>query len=796
MIRDLALIVAAAALVTLIFHRLRLPVVLGYLLTGLALSPFLNEFPVLQAREGIEQLNSLGVLFLMFTLGLNFDLGRLRGVFWPALLATLLQTAVIFFLGVVCAPLFGFSQKEGLLLGAVLTSSGVIISLCLLHNKNRLQYTDAHLLIGILLLEAVVAIAFLILLSGYAIAGGFTSGTVLRALFLIAVFTIGVYLLGRIIAPRVATFLRTARGPELVTMVTIALVLGLSELARLSEVSQALGAFVAGAVLARTVLQREIRRVTEPFRDLFCALFFVSFAMLANTRWLLDYLPELILITLLVAATKIVLCWIGLFIGGQPTETSLRASLPKAGVGEFGFIIAGFSYKLGLISDKLLAVALALAIGTYIVAIAASARPERVYNYFAERTPAPLARAARIYGRMLDAIGRYIGRRTFLHLARTHLTRLPLYVLLLAVVIAAGYLGSQWLQQSAAIERSEYWLKAGVWLGVAAVCTPILAAMLHSLDALVVIITDATLRYSSEPQLLAGRMRKLAHTTLQCLVLVLFGGLLLAAASAFFPSGITLAIFIGLFVLVSLLFWRSINSLNGRIEYLFYQSFQAHSRQDDAAVRQSVLQELAQKYPWDAKVVEHVIDLRSVACGHRIADLRIRKQTGATIIAIRRGGWTYFSPSQEVPLFPGDTVVLFGSAHQTGDAVRMLSVQGPAQPIAAAPDAGAQPTAASASAESSASFTVKKVFVSGLAPLVGLTLVESDVQKSCAVSVLGIQRGATRIVPVAADELIHAGDLLLVTGSPAAVQRFAELCAREEDELPPAFGDTTQESEV
>lgn len=774
MIRDLALIVAVTALVTLVFHRLRLPAVLGYLLTGLALSPFLNEFPVLHAREGLEQLNSLGVLFLMFTLGLVFDLSRLRGVFWPALLATALQTAVIFFLGVVCAPLLGFSQKEGLLLGTVLTSSSVIICMRQLQRKGRLQNTEAHLATGILLFEAVVAVVFLVVLSGYAIAGSFTTQAVLRALFLIAVFIVGVYILGKIIAPRLAAFLSKARSPELVTLVVVALVLGISELAWLSDISQALGAFVAGAVLTRTVLQREIRRVTEPFRDLFCALFFVSIAMLVDTRWLLDYLPELILISLLIAAVKAFICWVGMFIGGQPPETSLRAALPKASVGEFGFIIAGFSYKLGLVSDRLLAVTIALSIGTWIAAMATGSRSQRIYSYFAQRTPDSLSRAARVYSRMLDAIGRYIGRRTFLKLARQQLIRALLYVLLLSGVIVGGYFGSEWLEQSAAVVRSEYWLKTALWLGVAVVSAPILSAILHSLDALVVIVTDATLRYSAERTLLAERMRTLSHTILQCIVLVLFGGFFLASASPFFPSGITLVIFLGLFVLVSILFWRSINALNGRMEYLFYQSFQAHSRHDDQAAREGVLRELAHKYPWDAKVVEQEIAPTSVACGRRIADLRVRKQTGATIVAIRRGGWTYFSPSHEVPLFPGDTVVLFGSARQNADAVRMLSVNGPER--AATTEQGA----------AAGGFTVENVFVNGFSPLVGHTLVESDVQGAHDISVLGIQRGATRIVPVAADELIHAGDLLLVTGAPGAIRRFAELCATEEGDAPPA----------
>lgn len=781
MIRDLALIVAAAALVTLIFHRLRLPVVLGYLLTGLALSPFLTEFPVLHGRDGIEQLNSLGMLFLIFTIGLFFDLTRLRGVFWPALIAGTLQMAVVFFLGVVFAPLVGFGPGEGVLLGAVLTTSGGILCVSLLRAKGRLHFTDAHLAIGVLMVESVVAVVFLVFLSGYAIAGSFTLHTVLRALFLIAVFIVGVYLLGRIVAPWLAAFLRRARNPELVTLVAVALVLGLSELARLSEVSQALGAFVAGAVLARTVLQREIQRVTEPFRDLFCALFFVSIAMLVDLNWLIGFWPELVLIVVLVVAVKAVTCWLGMFVGGQPAEVSLRASLSKASVGEFGFVIAGLGYKLGLVSDRLLSLSVGLAVGSYILVLLLNARPERLYGFFAQRTPDSLSRAARIYERMLDAMGRYIGRRTFLMLGRDHLLKAVLCVVLLVLLIAGAYLGSGWVVRNPAIDRSGYWLLVGLWLVVAAVSVPVLTAVLRHLDALVAIITDATLRYGTERQLLTSRMRTLFHTVLQCVVLVLFGGCFLAAASPFFPSGSTLVVFLGLFALVSLLFWRSINALNSRIEYLFYQSFQAHSRQDDEAMREGVLKELAQKYPWDAKVVEHVMDAKSVACGRRIADLRIRKQTGATIIAVRRGGWTQFSPSLEQPLFPGDTVVLFGSQAQTQEAVRMLSVAGPEPKREFAGSGG---------------FVVDKVFVGGFAPLVGRTLFEAEVQEVFGVSVLGIQRGGVRITPVATDELIHSGDLLLVAGQAEAIHAFSSACSGGEDAEAPVWQENTDNAET
>lgn len=757
MIRDLALILAVTAIVSMVFHRLRLPLVLGYLLTGVALAPFLTDLPMLHERQGIVQLNSLGMLFLMFTMGLSVDLSRLRGVLWPALLAAALQTAVIFFFGIVCAPLFGFGPREGVLLGAALTSSGAIVCVRLLLAKGRMHNTDAHLAIGILILEAIVAVVVLVILSGYAIGGSFTWGTILRALFLIAIVVVAAYLLGRISTVRLAAFLRRARSPELITLITIALMLALAELARVSEISQALGAFVAGAILARTVLQREVQRVTEPFRDLFCALFFVSIAMLADLRWLLEYWPQLVMISLLVVVGKAFICWIGLFVGGQGAEVSLRASLAKASVGEFAFIIAALAHKLGLVSDKLLTAIVGLAIGSTVLVIIANASPGQLYQHFARKTPEPLSRAGRVYERMLDAVGRHIGRSTFMTLARTHLRKALLYILLLCVIIVCGYLGSEWLETNEHLDSSEYWLKGLVWLVVAGVCAPVVSAVLRNMDAVVAIVTDATLRYANERQLLSTRMATLFHTVLQCVVLILFGGFFLAAASPFFPSGITLVIFLCLFAIVCILFWNSINALNGRMEYLFYQSFQAHSRQDDQDVRETVLREMTQKYPWDAGVTEHVVDAQSVACGRKIAELRVRKQTGATIIAIRRGGWTNFSPSHEVPLFPGDTLVLFGSASQTADAVRMLSVKGPAYTPARARSDG---------------FVVDKVFVSGFGPLVGQTLVESDVLNRFGVSVLGIQRGQTRISPVAADELIHSGDLLLVAGSPSAITAF------------------------
>jgi len=778
--RDLALVVSVAAGVTIIFYWLRLPVILGFLLAGLLIGPAVPNLPNLKDAAAINQLSQLGVVFLMFTIGLGFDLNRVKRVFWPALIAVSLQTAVVFFIGMLCGKLVGYDPIESVFLGAILTNSASMVGIRLLRDKGGLNSVQAQLAVGVLVFEDILAVTLLVILSGVAFTGHLDMAKVPHTIFLIGLFVVGVYFFGRMFASRLTTFLKQTGSAELLTLVSVALVLGVGWLANFFHLSVALGAFLAGAILAQSAMAKEIERVTEPFRDLFCAVFFVTIGMLINPAWILDNIPAVLGIALLVIVGKLAACWFGFFLGGASPEIGFKAALPKASVGEFGFILAAMGYSLGITEEGLASMTVGLAILTYFAMPILNAKSERIYAHLSDRCPDVLRRATRIYENMLDAVGRYIGRSQFAQLARKPLMQVVLYFFVLNALVALVYVGSDSLEDWEAIHGIEDVTQLGMWIMGAVIALPFLTAILRNLDTLIGLITDAVIGKAQEHQFLTGGMRNLFHTLLMCAILILFGGLYLSAASAFFPSGITLLIFLILCGVAMLLFWRSINKVNARIEYLFYQSFQQHSRESDARAREIALKEIAGREAWKANLVEHELAEDSIACGRELSELKIRSETGAQVIAISRGGMSRFDPSPHQPLFPGDHLVLYGTEQQTEAAMRMLSSR-------------RRSTNEGSRSEPDGGFRIEKAYIDGRSDFVGRTLASSRIRQDHAITVLGIQRGKKRIVSPPADELIQAGDVLLIAGRKGAVDAFvkANHCAAvaESASPEPACGD-------
>ncbi len=755
-IRDLTIVVMCAAAVTVVFNRLRLPVILGYLLSGVLLGPHLPGLPTVSAGSSIKELSQLGIVFLMFFIGMEFDLKRLQKVFWPAFIAAVLQSIIAFFIGTLSAPLLGYTTLEGIFLGGILTNSASMLCIKLLKDQGRLKQADAHMAVGILIFEDIIAIMLLVILSGVSVSHHFNIDAVYEVTFLLGVFVVGVYFLGRLLAPALSRLLKRANSPEIITLVTVALVLGVGELAQISKFSISLGAFLAGAIMANTQAVNEIQRITEPFRDLFCAVFFVTIGMLIDPRWLVENAALVIFIAMLVVAGKLLTCWLGLFVGGQSAETGFRASLSKASVGEFGFIIAALWQASNPDGANLASMTVGLALVTYLALPVLNYNPGRTFQWLADKTPEKVKAAGRIYEKMLDAIGRRVGRITFFKLARRPLLQITFYFILLNGLLILAYIGTRYFDSLPSLDDYQTWVHVGVWLVGAALCLPFLSAIIRNLDVLIHLVTGTVFQSSRNPQLLSGRMANLFHTLMLSLVIILFGGLYLTAASPFFPQGVTLGLFIVAGCVALVIFWKSIININSRMEYLFMQSFQQQTEENEEQLRQATLRELAHKHAWDMEVESVMITADSIACGKLLHELRLREKTGASIVAIGRGANTHYDPSPEVPVFAGDSITLMGSQKQLNNASRTLQTKAP--------------TAAHETQE----FVVDKLFVRQGSFIEGQTMAGSNLRRDYHVSVLGIQRGKRRIAPPPVDEIIHVGDVLLVVGTREAISRLEE----------------------
>jgi CPA2 family monovalent cation:H+ antiporter-2 len=337
---DLSWVIGLGALVTSLFQRFKQPLILGYLLTGLLLASPLPYLPHLSNPGNIQLLAQLGLVFIMFFLGLEFNLHKLKEIGGSALLAAVLELSLVAWLGFILARFLGFPVPQSLFFGAIFCISSTTIIVKSLSDGGTLKEDFASLIIGILLVEDVAAVVMLVLLSGLASGGEPSLGQALEAVARVVAFSAGAVGLGLAVVPRFLRWLNRAGGGETLTISAIGISLGLSVLASSLGVSTALGAFLSGAIMAESGVQQKLQEKLSSVRDLFLAVFFVTVGLqfeFVFTREIL-WLAAAALATVLVG--KAVANTLASSLVGYDFRTSARVGLGMAQVGEFSFIIA------------------------------------------------------------------------------------------------------------------------------------------------------------------------------------------------------------------------------------------------------------------------------------------------------------------------------------------------------------------------------------------------------------------------------------------------------------------------
>ncbi|MGE9295847.1 MAG: cation:proton antiporter, partial [Puniceicoccales bacterium] len=535
LINDLAVVLMCAAGVTLIFKRLKLPVFLGYLLSGFLVSPNLWSRSPVHDLETIQALSELGVVFLMFSLGLEFDLRRLRQVLGPALLAIIFQTILMLFIGSQAAPLLGWGVVQGLFLGSLLAISSSMVTVAILRELGRWQKPHAQLAVGVLILEDILAIALLVILSGVAASNALEWDAVGGVTFLICLFVVVTFYFGKLMAPRLLNFLEKHGSGELITISVVALMLGLCFLAQLFDLSVALGAFLAGSILSQTRLTEDIEHKTEPLRNVFCAVFFVSAGMLIDPDVIWDNALAIVLLTVAMQVMKVFSVWLGFFLSGQRTDTSLRAATVKSQIGEFSFIIAALGQQLGVTDHSLMAIAVGVSVLSTGGSILLAQKADPLHDWLARRMPSGLATAGQFYRNLLDKVETRAERAVLLKLVKRPLLQILFNFLLLNSFVLLAYVGNAYLRGY--FEEPRIALLAGVaiWLLAGVVSLPFVTAMIRNLNAIVMMTVDSLLSTGATRSFIQGRARNIFNGAITFAVALLVGGVYLSAAAQYLP---------------------------------------------------------------------------------------------------------------------------------------------------------------------------------------------------------------------------------------------------------------------
>ncbi len=391
-ISDLALILLVAGVVTVIVRKLKQPLVLGYIVAGFLASPHMPYMPSVQDHSNIEVWSEIGVIFLMFVLGLEFSLKKVASMGMRPVVASSLTMAAMVGVGATMGQLLGWSNFDSLFLGGMLSISSTTIIYKALEDLGWLSKRFAQEVFSVLILEDILGILLMILLSTVAATSNATTGgghSLITSLMSLSVFLVLWFVVGIYIVPYFLKKNRKIINSEILLVVSIGLCFGLVVLAAKAGFSAAFGAFVMGSILAETIEAERIEKLVNPVRDLFGAVFFVSVGMLVDPQVLLQYGLPILLISLALFVGMAFFGTLAFVIAGHPLQRAMQCSFSLTQIGEFSFIIAALGQSLGVTSERLYPIMVAVSIVTTFIApyFIRSAQPaycfiERFLPYF------------------------------------------------------------------------------------------------------------------------------------------------------------------------------------------------------------------------------------------------------------------------------------------------------------------------------------------------------------------------------------------------------------------------------
>ncbi|MDO4950125.1 MAG: cation:proton antiporter [Bacteroidales bacterium] len=364
LISDLALILICAGVMTLIFKRLKQPLVLGYIVAGFIASPHFGWIPSVINTDTIRVWSDIGVIFLLFALGLEFSFKKIARIGGTAVMAAVSIIFCMIMVGIFVGWCFGWQQMDCIYLGGMLAMSSTTIIYKAYDDMGLRQQHFAGLVLGILIIEDVLAIVLMVMLSTIAVSQKFEGAemalSILKLVFFLTLWIVaGVFLIPSFLK-RVKRFM----GAETLLIVSLALCFGMVVCAHAVDFSPAFGAFIMGSVLAETNEVENIHRLVEPVKNLFGAIFFVSVGMMVDPQMIVQYIVPIVSITLAILLGQTIFGSTSILLSGQPLKVAMRCGFSLTQIGEFAFIIASLGVSLGVTSDFLYPVVVAVSVFT------------------------------------------------------------------------------------------------------------------------------------------------------------------------------------------------------------------------------------------------------------------------------------------------------------------------------------------------------------------------------------------------------------------------------------------------
>lgn len=740
LVTDLAVILIAAGIFTLLFKALKQPLILGYIIAGFLVGPHLGLFPELTSTEAVGQWSEIGIIFLLFSLGLEFSIKKLLGVGSTALIMAVTICAGMFVTGLVTGNAIGWSMMESIFLGGMLSMSSTTIILKAFTDMGLKDKPYAPMVFGCLVIEDMIAVLLMVLLSTLAVSSQSAGremvfGICKLTFFLVLCFLVGIYVL--------PTLLKKAEkylSDEILLLVSIGLCFGMVTLAGVAGFSSALGAFVMGSLLAETTMSERIIKLTGGIKDLFGAIFFVSVGMMIDPAVIGQYWGIIVVITLIAMLGLFLFSTTGALLAGQGLDNSVHAGVTMSQIGEFSFIIASLGVSLGVLRGYIYPVIITVSVVTTFLTPYMIKAGDPVSKWLYRILPPDFI--ARIDPKTEEPGGNSIAEKSeWRHLLKSLIIRMALYgVLMLAVLIASGKLLDPLLARLLP-DLSDTLRNALCCAITTAALIPFIAGFLYN--------TPDT-RESVRKLLVAkgaNRWPILSLFIIRTLIAIIF--VLSAILSHFKLSfwAILLIVAVGYLIV---LFGRNAIHGNALLENRFMQNFNEKDRirAESQPIRTSVSSSLS---GYDIHLEKITVEQNSPYAGKHLRDLPFRHSSGANIVKIQRGPRSILIPGGDEPVYPMDELLAVGSSEQIKAFRELMTSREKPAP------------------EPPKEFSVEKILLDKDSLYVGKSLREISMRRyGC--MVISILRDGKLITNPVPDTVFRVGDTVWIAGEKDSVR--------------------------
>jgi CPA2 family monovalent cation:H+ antiporter-2 len=677
LLTDLAVILCVAALTTVVFQRIRQPVVLGYLLAGMLLSPHL-PFPVVASEQVAHTLSELGVILLMFSLGLEFSLRKLSRIAGTAGVIAAIECSVMFLLGELMSRLWGWSTLESWFAAAIVTISSTTIVVKAFAEQG-VTGKLSEIVYGVLIVEDLIGILLIAVLTAVGSGGHLSLASLALTAGQLAGFIVGLLVVGVLVVPRLVRLIVKLGRRETIVVANVGLCFGFALLARAFGYSVALGAFLGGALVAESGEAKYIERLIAPVRDVLAAVFFVSVGMLIDPKLIAEHWLIVVALTGVVVLGKIVGVSTGGFLAGYGVRTSIQAGMSLAQIGEFSFIIAGLGLSLGATRHFLYPVAVAVSALTALLTPWLIRSSDRVAAYVDRRLPHAIQTYVTLYGSWVEGL-----RSTREHAtAWSRIRRLLRRLLLDLAVVAALAIGAALAAPRVQLLVREYsgmgaTITHVLYLALTLVLlSPFLLGAVRIARVLGVALANEAMPSARGGLDLAAAPRRAFRVSMQIAILLIAGGPLVAVVQPFYPWVPGLGLLLVAVMALVYPLWRSADNVHGHAQAGAQVLLEALASLNQPSASQptapTVDEQLRSLVPGLGDACAFRLAPGASVVGRSLKQIALRGRSGATVIAIHREPDGTVYPSADEILRAGDLLVMTGSKASVCAAKQLLS---------------------------------------------------------------------------------------------------------------------------